>query len=544
MLAFIKANYHTGDSIEITCSEGTFEGQIEYVNNKYIVLRLPNGKIYGIAATDIRTFTAACPVPVHPECTPACQEPADETTEDGESEDTADAPAGSREDEDAGDTLRLEVPKVDSPVVVGQIDLSKIDPKLARRKYFRSNEENDGSEGGYDAERRAAGEQPYNSYNKVYSQDREPDYVPAKGRITYYNYDKRYGFIHDFAADIDLYFYIQQVSDRNLYEHLRKGTKVVYSIDRNMQGAIARCIHLPYRINELLSMAEDHIDAGRYYVAQGMCNHILEVSPEHAEAKEMLEQIAEMQPSRQAHAEVPGGNAYNLYTTYTAAKKAYLAKDYALAEELYRKALDADEKPDSCVKDLITLYVSRYKQAESEEEKKTTYDTAATFFEQYKDLLPDNLTTRQFLALNYYLPVQDYDKFLTIVDDILTDPAVNKVLSRKIFYLWQKGIVLNKTGHAEEALALTEEGLALAPRSRQLLNLREYILHPEYHQNRDSQEADAASADGMNAADEAAGTPAESTDDATAEAAEPADDTTGKPESDEWWDELKKPAAF
>jgi hypothetical protein len=66
MLAFIKSNYQIGDTIEVTCSEGVIAGQIEYVNNKYIVLRQSNGKVCGIAASDIRTFTADSPVPMMP----------------------------------------------------------------------------------------------------------------------------------------------------------------------------------------------------------------------------------------------------------------------------------------------------------------------------------------------------------------------------------------------------------------------------------------------------------------------------------------------
>ena len=66
MLAFIKSNYQIGDTIEVTCSEGVIAGQIEYVNNKYIVLRQSNGKVCGIAASDIRTFTANSPVPMMP----------------------------------------------------------------------------------------------------------------------------------------------------------------------------------------------------------------------------------------------------------------------------------------------------------------------------------------------------------------------------------------------------------------------------------------------------------------------------------------------
>ena len=54
MLNYIKANYRAGDSIEITSSEGVFTGNIEYVTDKFIILRQPNGQICGIAAAKQR----------------------------------------------------------------------------------------------------------------------------------------------------------------------------------------------------------------------------------------------------------------------------------------------------------------------------------------------------------------------------------------------------------------------------------------------------------------------------------------------------------
>ena len=170
---------------------------------------------------------------------------------------------------------------------------------------------------------------------------------------------------------------------------------------------------------------------------------------------------------------------YNPCTIYAEAKKAYLAKDYDKAEEQYLKAIEANEKAESCVKDLLTLYVSRYKQSDDFEVKSEERRKASEFLEKHRSLLTDNLTTKQFLALNYYLPIQDYDKFLEMVDEILNDSQISGVTSRKVFYLWQKGIALNKLGRKEEALELVEEGLAIAPFNRQLQNLRDNINNPE-----------------------------------------------------------------
>ena len=57
MLSFIQANYQIGDAIEIKTSVGTFSGKIEFINPSIIVLRQDDGKICGIGAADVRSFT-------------------------------------------------------------------------------------------------------------------------------------------------------------------------------------------------------------------------------------------------------------------------------------------------------------------------------------------------------------------------------------------------------------------------------------------------------------------------------------------------------
>ena len=81
-------------------------------------------------------------------------------------------------------------------------------------------------------------------------------------------------------------------------------------------------------------------------------------------------------------------------------KGRYLGKGVTKAEENYLKALEADEKPESCVKDLLTLYVSLYKQTEIDDDKQQIRQKAEKFFEENKHLLTNILTTKQFLALN------------------------------------------------------------------------------------------------------------------------------------------------
>lgn len=491
MLTFIKTNYQTGDTIEVTCTEGTVTGQIEYVTSKYIVLRQSNGQICGIAAADVRSFRAQSPVPMVPikgertivktpayepeELNLTASHEADIAQQSVSEADRQERPQtlrdiiGEEKEADSADELTGADP-VAEPKVVGHIDLASVDPNYGRRSYFRTDDQPN-YESNYETNNAPAWQ--HNGYQ------RKP-YVGARGRITYYNTTKRFGFIHDYNTDSDLYFYIQQIVDNDLFDHLHKGTKVVYSIGQNNQGAIATCIHLPHTVSDLYTMAEDSFDAHHLYIAKGLLEHILEVDPDNVDAKQLLGDVDSSLPTVESETQRGSLQPYNPCTLYTQAKKAYLAKNYDEAEENYLKALEADEKPESCVKDLLTLYVSLYKQTEIDDDKQQIRQKAEKFFEENKHLLTNNLTTKQFLALNYYLPIQDYDNFLKTVDELLNDPQVGGITSRRVFYMWQKGIALNKMGRTDEALAVCVEGLKIAPYNRQLANLRDAIEHPEH----------------------------------------------------------------
>ena len=481
MLTFIKLNYKIGDVIEVTCTEGVVKGQLEFVNDRMIVLRQPNGQICGIASSDVHSFRAETPESVVVPSTLAMNgEVADLLHGVGEgSQPNAVAEALQAADEQVLPSVA--VTSVVEPKVVGHIDLDKlqrIDPSLGRKKYFRKYGDPSEQEAGRgvfdDRGDEVASQQPY---------------VGAKGRITFYHHEKRYGFIRDFESDNDLYFYVQQVADPSLYENLRKGIKVVYSTAKNAQGLVARCVHLPHTVKDLLLMAEDQLDKRRYQLAQDMIDHVLEVDPDNLGAQDLLKSVRESMPEPKAREEAEADfSSYNPHVVYSQAKKAYLAKNYEQAEQLYNQAIQANEKAESCVKDLVTLYVSKFKQAETETEREEARQKAMGFLEAHRQLLPDNLTTKQFLALNYHLPLLDFDHFIDVVNEILEQPQVADVVSRKVFYLWQKGIALNKMGYPDEALQVVQQGLDLAPRSRQLLNLQRQILSPEEAEG----EADAA----------------------------------------------------
>lgn len=537
MLKYIKANYKAGDSIEITTSEGGMIGEIEYVTDKFIILRQPNGQICGIAASDVRTFTAQAPEPLIPAGKPATAPPADEDYDNPseENEATQNQENDTENGEEADQTLINEsLAAMSEPKVVGHIDLDRlqrIDPRFSRRRYFR----NDSEEGEMDEE----DDNAENDATADGSMYRRNAYVGAKGRITYYNNERRYGFIHDYKSEDSLYFHIQQVADPRLYDYLRKGTKVVYTTDRNAQGLVARCVHLPKSFDDVLMLANDEYDARHFNTARDLVNHLLEIDPEYKPAKDLLDEMNDTAPSRftpfaqQFHS----ASQYNIPSTlYAQAKRAFLGKDNRKAEDLYKQAIEAGEKVETCIKDLVTLYVSEYKQQEEGEAKEAARQKAVEFLNKHRDSLPDNLTNKQFLALNYYLPILDLHKFIELVDEIMADPQVSKILSRRVFYIWQKAIAYNKMNRVDEALDLIEEGLKLSPYNRQLANLKNQILNPEI--NGRAEEAMPASPTSDETASSA---PETATPEAAAPetAAAPADNNSGNPQPDSRWDDLK-----
>lgn len=489
MLAYIKANYKAGDTMEITTSEGVFTGQVEFISDSYIILRQADGQVCGIADSDIRSFRAALPAaPVAP-TEPAAEAPAAAAAAQGAEEAVPEAAAAAKPSD---------VPTVGEPKVVGHIDLDKlkqIDPKFSRRSYFRPSEGGAAAEPAPAPQRRQPASQNgprQRQENRFSAQnlrgnasyERKP-YVGARGRITYYNPEKHFGFIHDYNDNVDLYFNQQQVADPDLYDRPERGIKVAYTISSNRQGPAAVCVHLPHTVADLLDIASDLYEGHHYNLSRGLVEHALAVDPDNKVAADLAAQLSAREAEAPYVAPRPvraGDLAAELKlptTHYAEAKKAFLAKQYDEAERLYKEAIDKGEKVESCVKDLVTLYVSRFKQAADPAEKAAARKQAVDFLDIHRKDLPDNLTTRQFLALNYYLPIQDYEAFLREVDGILSDPKVSDSLSRRAFYIWQKAIANNKMGRTEEALTLIEEGLAIAPLNRQLLSLKQMILHPE-----------------------------------------------------------------
>lgn len=506
MLAFIRANYKNGDTILINCTVGAIEGKIAFVSQDSIVLRLPNDKIYGIAASDIRSFSAATPHPlvtddltqkeeVQQDATATDTDTATDNEDlmdyanealqaDGEDENAHTEKPTSIADvldtkikaqDDVLDSLGKEEPQVK---VVGKISLeqlNRIDPKGAARrtsyqKSYGSNSETNDSE---------------NNGNESAHRQSAP-YVPALGRITYYNRDKRYGFIHDYKKDIDLYFHVHQVADTNLYERINRGQKVVYTDTEKATGHVAVCVHFPNTVENLLDKADEYIEKGYYDFANGIISHVLDVYPDNADAIEMAQEVKDLIPADRKEMAAPrnekkytaadDSTLYKPDALYSTAKRASIMHDYDKAEEYYIKAIEADERTVSSVKDLLQVFVMRFKNVDTDAEREMWHDEAIKTYDKYKHLLPDDISTIQFLAGNFYLPLLDYSKYLELTEQLLDKPELADDKTKRAFYLWQRALALHKDGHDSEALKECNRALDVVPYHSQSKSLKRVLL--------------------------------------------------------------------
>lgn len=581
MLAFIRANYKNGDTILINCTVGAIEGKIAFVSQDSIVLRLPNDKIYGIAASDIRSFTAATPHPlvtddltnkedtVQPEATAtdnenlmdyaneALQAEGDNEKESTEKPTSIADVLGTKEKghDEVLDSLGKEEPQVK---VVGKISLeqlNRIDPKGAARRtsyqkgYASSTENNDSEENGTES-----------------AHHQSAPYVPAMGRITYYNRDKRYGFIHDYKQDVDLYFHVHQVADTNLYERINRGLKVVYTATEKATGHVAVCVHFPNTVENLLDKADEYIEKGYYDFANGIINHVLAVYPDNADALEMAQEVKDLVPvdrkenaapriSEKKYTAADDSTLYKPDALYTTAKRASIMHDYDKAEEYYIKAIEADERTVSSVKDLLQVFVMRFKNVDTDAEREMWHDEATKAYEKYKNLLPDDISTLQFLAGNFYLPLLDYKKYLELTEQLLEKPELADDKTKRAFYLWQRALALHKDGRDSEALTECNRALEVVPYHSQSKSLKRVLLQAletsaeestDQQTSSEAQPASEASEEELQAEASSTASEAAASEDSASEAAhaEAADEATAEDSaSDSTADDTEEEAA-
>ena len=185
------------------------------------------------------------------------------------------------------------------------------------------------------------------------------DVVREMGEIQ--NVGSQFGFIRDFKTNTRLWFAVSELIEADKTNYTR-GEYVVYTKSKNYKGDTALCIHRPMTIKNLLIVVDNLAKNGKRMDANEVLTHIFSSHPNCQAAIEKQKEI------NRSHQFSTYKTAYSTGETslYVKAKKYSDSKNFDKAIEYYKKAIEANQKIESAIKDLGMLYIQLAKKAQTE----------------------------------------------------------------------------------------------------------------------------------------------------------------------------------
>lgn len=289
--------------------------------------------------------------------------------------------------------------------------------------------------------------------------------VPAIGAIIRLG-TQDFGFIYDSKTGRELYFSFKDVVG-DLQIVLNKG--VIYTESKNSIGSTAICVHKSGTVKDLLALSEDVAEKGKLSNALNIVEHILDVYPDNFTANEVKKDLIKQLKS-QKH--------YSTYTSdgnpYSKAKEKYLKKDFEKAIEYYMQAIKERDRVESAVKDLAVMYVQLYK-SDYKSKAESWKENALKLMDDYMGLLSHNLSTKNFLLHNFYLPLVEYEKATEIIDELIDDEEIQNDSNKCSALMYTKAFALIRLKKIEEAENAIDDALSYNPRNNSALQLKELI---------------------------------------------------------------------
>ena len=457
MFDFIRAQFKVGDVITLVCVSGTFSGTIVFINEESIILKTPDNRVCGVKGSDISFF----------------ETPSSDSLKSGMSngevkQDTiTDQPNGvlgvcqSKETPKPISTEDVKTKPIESfkPGDVIPLDrLKKLDPKYDSR--FKGGKTKMRSlQGGLEALAPLV--------QDIHDADNQKQ-VPPMGVIKWVDSYRPYGFIKDSQTNEDLYFNFNSIIDKELEKTLVASTPVVYSISKAEMGLKAICIHLPKKICDLLVIAKELSEKEEYKSALEIVNHILKEYPDNFDAGQMEAFLNKMLPSYQKKPLAYSG-------AYMKAKQYHAEKKYEKAIEYYEKAIENEERLESAIKDLGSLYGSLYKAETDPIKKEERRQIAIEFMKKNVGHLSESASSLNFLE-SFYYTIRDFDSFIPIVNTLLEEEDAIKDKKRTILLLCKKAAAYLQMSDFEEAREVIDECLRIDPNSQAALKLKNILL--------------------------------------------------------------------
>lgn len=346
--------------------------------------------------------------------------------------------------------------------IVGKVDLSKLEKKKRREEIKKAKAAYKNKSKEDKKQEQVAGN--LNDLVKILKPELEKaneQTVPANGVLYRFFGDRFFGFIRD-KFNYELYFNYREVIDKKLLNSLvgtatKVNIPVLFTLQKMGDKERAIFVQKPKKIKDILINAEELMGSNKYDSAMGLVKQILETYPDNYSANQLKEKIEKNRFRG-------GGSSYRKarkreYTRYYAnANKAKVNKNYSKAIELFKLALDNNEKVESTIKDLAQTYL------EVGEIQK-----GVELIEQNIDELSPSTTTYNFLD-HYYTSAENYEKAIEYVDknlDIINyrdKKTHSRLLTKKAFCFIQ----LKDFDEAEELL---EEAISLQKDNSYATNL-------------------------------------------------------------------------
>lgn len=482
MLELISSLFSIGDTISIEYGNPSkvVTGSILKILPTSIAMKLVGGGIVGVKGDEIITFSTSEPIS---SIDNQIEQPKLIETEDQISSPLAteqqgdfnkETDSGKGADEESKDILGdSEDKSVDlmpsTQYQVGDIIplevLNAIDPKLKRKSPLgsRVSEVSDNLQPQQPKKQKTIKAKPTiitNSFDGLASlveEQHEIDnlqMVSAIGTIKHIREDRGFGFIQDPITKHTVFFNFNDIID-GFIPKVYQG--VVYTETENAQGYKAIYIHRPASIQDLLSLAKQKVEKDLIDDALGIVEQILVQYPDNFDAhKAKSDYLKLYRPKKKGFVYKPDGSSYSK------AKENELKKKYDEAIRLYFEAISNNNKIESAIKDLGVLFV---KLCKSDYQSKANYwkNQAINLIDQYSRLLPNNISTWNYLLYNIYVPLGYYDRAIDIIDEILEDDVILNDPEKESNLLYIKGYNLLRLNKVELAKSVIEESLSINP---------------------------------------------------------------------------------
>lgn len=279
----------------------------------------------------------------------------------------------------------------------------------------------------------------------------------------------QFGFIRDFKTNAKLWFAVSELIEADKTNYTR-GEYVVYTKSKNYAGDTALCIHKPMTIKNLLIIVDNLTKNGKRTDANEVLLHIFSSYPN---CQAAIEKQKEINRSRQ----------YSTYKTacstggtslYVKAKKYSDSKNYDKAIEYYKKAIDANHKIESAIKDLGMLYVQLAKKASTEMVASKYREEAKRLMESHRTSLDDTAGNLSYLE-NFYYAIKDFHNFKKIANTLLTNADEELEGPRHVFLLNKLASVLIREKQIDQARDLLNKAIDIYPEGTGAMKLLEIL---------------------------------------------------------------------